>query len=216
MTWSESDGRVSRAFDEWKLVDRDHRAFLRLGLSFAEVEYARLWKEAGEEPYWDGRPEQLDSFEDKIHGLWEHDYTWMHLAGVLRDSVSNFEVYLEKAREEVLAHQGQPLLVSSRSPNWEKLKAFFNQLGGTIETTEVKDVRELRHFLTHRRGELRTEELRAQFQATHSDVIPPFFVELTQDRVLEAMDKLAAAAREIDARVYRYSWGREALPNLTP
>jgi hypothetical protein len=60
---------VSRAFDEWALIDRDQRAFLRLGRAFAEVEYKRLWEEAGEEPYWDGGPEQLDSFEDKIEAL---------------------------------------------------------------------------------------------------------------------------------------------------
>jgi hypothetical protein len=33
--WNESRGTVSQAFDEWKLIDGDQRAFLRLGLDFA-------------------------------------------------------------------------------------------------------------------------------------------------------------------------------------
>ena len=47
--WDERRGSVTQAFDEWKLIDRDQRAFLRLGLEFAEAEYDRRWKEAGEE-----------------------------------------------------------------------------------------------------------------------------------------------------------------------
>jgi hypothetical protein len=41
----------------------------------------------------------------------------------------NFEVYLEKAREEVLAHQGAVGVTCCKIPSWEKLKAFFGQLG---------------------------------------------------------------------------------------
>jgi hypothetical protein len=41
--WDEERGRVSGPFDEWKLIDRDQRAFLRLGLDFVKVEYDRLW-----------------------------------------------------------------------------------------------------------------------------------------------------------------------------
>ena len=41
MSWCESQGQVSRAFDEWKLIDHDQRTFLRLGLEFASREYDR-------------------------------------------------------------------------------------------------------------------------------------------------------------------------------
>jgi hypothetical protein len=214
--WDEVRGSVSRSFHEWKIIDGDQRAFLRLGLEFATVEYDRLWKESGEEPYYDGGPEQLDSFEDKVYGLHEQDFAWMLLSGVLRDAVTNFEVYLEKVREEVLGHHGQQIGVPGRSPNWKRLKRFFRQLDVEIESPGVSEVRELRHFLTHRRGELRTEELRKQFQAIHSDVIRPWQVELPKERVGEAMDTLAAAVRAIDSAVYEYSWGRVHLPDLRP
>jgi len=214
--WDEMRGSVSQSFDEWKLIDRDQRGFLRLGLELATFEYDRLWKESGEEPYYDGGPEQIDSFEDKADGLHEHDFAWILLSGVLRDAVTNFEVYLEKAREEVLKHHRQRVTVPERSPDWKELKRFFRRLGVAIESPEVSLVRELRNFLTHRRGELRTEELRKEFQATHSDVIPPWKVELPKERVDEAMDTLATAVRAIDPAVYEYGWGRVRLPDLRP
>jgi hypothetical protein len=52
-------------------------------------------------------------------------------------------------------------------------------------------VRDLRHFLTHRRGELRTG-------------------------VIEAMDKLAAAVRDTDPTVYKYTSSRVRFSNLKP
>jgi hypothetical protein len=214
--WDESRGRVSRAFDEWKLVENDQRAFLRLGLEFATREYDRLWKESEQEPYYEGGPELIDSFEAKVDNLHRHDFVWMLLAGVLRDAVTSFEVYLEKAREEVLAHQGRPIPVENESPRWGPQKGFFRQLGVEIETGEVKEVRHLRNFLTHRRGELRTEEQREQYRLERPDEFPPLAVELTQVDVLDAMDKLAGAVRQIDASVYEYSWGRARLANLRP
>ncbi len=213
--WDESLARVSRAFDEWKLIDSDQGTFLRLGLAFSTAEYDRLWKVSGREPYYDGGPDHLESFEDKVGGLHQHDFDWMHLSGVLRDSVTNFEIYLEKAREEVLEHNGQQTPLSAKSPKWHSLKNFFDQLDVQIESDGVRQVRDLRHFLTHRRGELRTEELRRQFQTT-SDLIPPWTVELSQERVVGSTDLLAQAARSIDPAVYEYSWGGKRLAGLRP
>jgi hypothetical protein len=125
VSWDEDRGRVSQAFDDWKLIEGDQRAFLRLALEFATAEYDRLWKEAGEEPYWDDSPEQIDSFEAKVSNLHQHDFDWMLLSGVLRDAVTSFEVYLEKAREEVLRHQGQPIPVEGESPTGGHRSASF-------------------------------------------------------------------------------------------
>lgn len=207
---------MSRAFDEWRLIDGDQRAFLRLGLEFATREYDRLWKESEQEPYYDGGPELIDSFEAKVDNLHKRDFDWMLLAGVLRDAVTSFEVYLEKAREEVFRHQGQPIPVEDEAPRWGPQKRFFRQLGVEIETADVKQVRELRHFLTHRRGELRTEEQREQYRAEHPNEFAPLAVDLSRQEVIDAMDALAAAVRRIDSIVYKYSWGRLAVPNLAP
>jgi hypothetical protein len=95
-------------------------------------------------------------------------------------------------------------------------KCFFRQLGIEIETDEVKQVRELRNFLTHRRGELRTEEQRKQYREDHPDEFLPLAVALTTEGVIASMDQLAEAVRTIDACVYEYTWGRASLPGLHP
>jgi hypothetical protein len=217
MTWDELKGAVTRAFDEWTLVDGDIRAFLRLGLAFADAEYARISKEAEQEPSEDGYPELIDVFEARVGNLHQHDFDWMLLSAVLRDAVTNFESYLEKAREEVLRHQGQPIEIPERLPLWTEFKRFFRQLGVAIESDDVRRVRRRRGFLTHRRGELRTEAMRKEFQqGDSSDLFAPLSVELSREDVVAEMDVLAEVVREIDKAAYRYTWGRNALPGLTP
>jgi hypothetical protein len=106
--------------------------------------------------------------------------------------------------------------VEDESPRWGPQKRFFRQLSVEIETDDVKQARDLRNFLTHRRGELRTEEQREQYRLAHPDEFPPLALELSREDVLGAMDTLAAAVRQIDSTVYEYSWGRASLPNLRP
>ena len=214
MPWDERQGRVSRAFDEWKITEREQRTFLRLGLRLATASYTQLWEEAGAEPYdEDSGKEQIDAFEEKVDGLHEHDFAWMQSAGVLKDAVTIFEVYLEKAREEVLVEHGHRLEIPAKSPHWSELKKFFRQLGVEIETEQVARVRDLRHFLTHRRGELRTDEQRDRY-AKDSEERWAIYVPLTEDQVLAIMDELAATVRTIDPAVYRHSWGREVVESL--
>jgi hypothetical protein len=215
-SWKERQGRVSQAFDEWWLVEQDLRAFLRLGLEFAENEYNRLWQESSEEPAHEDSPELIDVFEAKVSNLHQTEFNWILLAAVLREAVSSFEVYLEKAREEVLRHHSQPIAVAERSPNWRELEAFFGQLGITIRSSDVDNVVKLRNFLTHRRGELRTEKERTEFQQTRPGELPPLEVELTREEVEAAMDTLATAVRAIDRAVYEYTWGSLRVPSLTP
>jgi hypothetical protein len=211
--WEETAGRVSQSFDEWFLTDRDQRAFLRLGLAFAEKAYEQIWKEAGSEPGDPGGPEQIDIFEGRVHGLHKHDYTWMHCSGVLRDAVTSFEVYLEKAREEILRHQGQPIEVPERAPFYRELEEFYERIGIDVGTDGIDDVRELRHFLSHRRGELRTKELRERY-AAEAEGFGPINVELSEASVLSAMDVLGMAVRKIDVTVYKHAWEGVGLEGI--
>ena len=210
MGWDERQGRVSRAFDEWTLIEHDQRAFLRVGLRMAREKYDAYWDEASRRP---GNPENDDhvgAFERRVDGLWPHDYEWMHIAAVLRDAVTSFEVYLEKASAEVLLRHGKAW---AKPPRWWDLRDFFDQLGVTIESSEVHAVRDLRHFLAHQRGELRTEGQRKKFAATHSD-LPPISVELDEQTALRDMDVLAKAVCEIDAVVWEYAWGDKRIAEL--
>jgi len=208
MGWSERHGRVSRAFNEWHLIDRDQRAFLRFGLHIATDAYDRFWEEAAREPGDPEGPELVDVFDDRIGGLWPHDYEWMYLAAVLRDAVTNFEVYLERAREEVLKRHGSRV---KGPPRWHELRRFFDVLEVTIESGEVRRVRELRHFLTHQRGELRTEAQRKSFAVGSESPIPPIVVELSEEVVAEAIGQLGQAVRAIDPAVWKHTFGGKRL-----
>lgn len=211
MGWDEQQGRVSTAFNDWYLVDQDQRTFLRIGLQLAREKYDEVWEQASHEPGDPDGPELVDVFDDRIGGLWPHDYEWMHLAGVLRDSVTNFEVYLEKASSEVLGSHG---LKWDGSPRWGELKRLARALGITLESDDVREVRDLRHFLTHQRGELRTEDQRRKFAQDSTDVIPPIVVELGEESVLTAMDRLARAVRSIDPAIWEHTFGGQRLTNL--
>lgn len=205
--WDEAAGRVSRSFNDWFLLDGDQRAFLRLGLAFAEEIYKRIWDEAGRDPADPDGPEQIDTFEERVDGLHQHDYEWMHCSGILREAVTNYEVYLEKAREEILRRTGKGQGVPERAPYWWELKEFYEQIGVDVEVDDIREVRDLRHFLTHRRGELRTEKLREHY-AAEAGLLGPINVELSEASVLQSMDVLGAAVRRIDGAAYRHAWDR--------
>lgn len=204
--WDEAAGRVSQSFNDWFLIDGDQRAFLGLGLAFAKEVYERIWDEAGREPADPDGPEQIDIFEQRVHGLHQHDYEWMHCAGILREAVTNYEVFLEKAREEILRRTGKWQGVPENAPYWRELKEFYEQIGVDVEVHDIREVRELRHFLTHRRGELRTEKLREHY-AAEAGPLGPINVELSKASALQSMDVLGAAVRKIDGAAYRHAWG---------
>lgn len=210
MGWDERQGRVSRGFSDWHMIDRDQRAFLAFGLRTARETYDRLWDEAGREPGDLDGPELVDVFDDRIDGLWPHDYEWMFLAAVVRDAVTNFEVYVEKASTEVLAAHGAAF---NGAPWWRELKKLFAMVGVQIEAGSVRQVRELRHFLTHQRGELRTEAQRKKF-APDPDGLPPIVVELTEESVVEVLDQLGQSVRSIDPAVWEHTFGGKRVAEL--
>ena len=144
---------------------------------------------------------------------WSYEYVWMHCSGVLKDAVASFEVYLEKAREEILRRQAQPIDVPEEAPFFRELEDFYEQIDVDIGADGVGEIRQLRHFLTHRRGELRTEELRRRYAADAAG-LGPINVELSEPRVLDAIDVLGRAVRRIDAVVYRHTWEGVALDGL--
>ncbi|MFP1154331.1 hypothetical protein ACK280_19870, partial [Mycobacterium sherrisii] len=182
MSWNESSGVVSHAFDDWKQTDSEIRAYLETARTWVESAYASAEKEADEEFSASFDPDVDDPgwgpvglYLEKAGGLWPSDFFWMLRSGALRDAVTAYEVYLEKAVEEVLkgrryeAEGGEilrPVATVSRnhlSPSWTTLKQIHEALGSTVDPAPVEYVRELRHFLSHQRGELRSRELRDRY-----------------------------------------------------
>jgi hypothetical protein len=213
-----SAGSVSVAYDEWSLVDRDIRAFLRLSLRMSRLFYNSTWSNIVASPSSGDDVGLPDLFEKATEGLYEQQFEWMLLAGVLKDAVTAFEVYLEKAAHEVLGWHHEPPLERSKheeSPRWATVSQFYQQRLGCTFSAEITHIRRLRHVLVHQRGELRTEEQRSQFGDSKQDTEewpPADEVQLTEESVLGTLNALTEAVNQVDAKIYRMSWGGEQLP----
>jgi hypothetical protein len=216
MNWNENRSAVTRAFDEWKLVDRDVRAFVRLVDRLLEREFDHLWDEAtrSAHPEADGW-DVYSALEVSLERMSPSDYTWMLRAAVVRDAVTAFEVYLEKAAKEVMGPHGIAFKAKpGRGVEWRDLKAFYQRyMDLDIATDEVRRIRDLRHVLVHLRGELRTEQQREEYGQTDSG-FRSFQAVLTQEAVLAMCDTLAETVRRIDPVMWRFSWGGESAPKL--
>lgn len=235
-SWNERSGSVSEEFDEWKAVDADVRSFLLLTHRWSQSQYDFEWKNAEEEFAEHFNPDRhdpdgnVDLFHRKVGGLWPEDYAWMVNAAALRDSVTAFEVYLEKSLVTTLKRfiwtvEDEPAQrlqfrkqMNFDSPSWNSLVQVYAHLGLEIDTEEVKYVRSLRHLLAHQRGELRTEEKREKFSAEISAAATGHFfgsardIPLSADRVLEMMDILGSKVRETDPTPWAYVYGGDQLP----
>src|SRR5918997_280865 len=127
--WNEGFDRVTRSFDEWRMTDSDIRAFLTLTTRWMDERYEQVWKKLSAQPESEDGPELPDRFYQTVDGLEPLDYHWMLQAAVVRDGVSAFEVYLEKAGAEVLRrHEDTWKVKLGRTPSWTDMIAFFSQL----------------------------------------------------------------------------------------
>ncbi|MFF2173150.1 hypothetical protein [[Kitasatospora] papulosa] len=233
MTWNEDSGTVSRAFEDWKWNDRENRAFLQLSAQWSERAYQQAWDEAEEamnrrfDPDRHYGDEHVDIFDDAVDGLWPHTYTWITEATAIKNAVTAFEVYLEKALQEAIGSSltlnGEEhcikLAVPPRfeSPGWKTLVTAHEVLGSSVDSDEVMWARELRHLLTHQNGELRSDAALARFRDADAEngqdesrrVFVGGKVSLGNPRVLKTLDSLAAVVRAADAPVWALCWSQE-------
>ncbi len=206
---------MTRAFDDWRLTDRDIRAFLKINNQFVQKEYERIWDELANSPGDPDGPELPDLFNDAVDGLWPSDHEWMLLSSVVKDGVTAFEVYLEKAANEVRRVHGLPDLEGRRGfLNWGDLRAFYKEhLGLSIDTAEVERIQKLRHLLTHSPGELRTEAERKAF-GDPNEVFPSRQAKLSQGEVMAMLDELGEAVRQVDPTAWRFAWAGDRASSL--
>ena len=72
--------------------------------------------------------------------------------------VAYFEVYLEDAVQEVGEELGFRMAADGRKdgPDFSSLAKFCRRIGLEVENPEVKRIRELRHWVAHRRSSIET------------------------------------------------------------
>jgi hypothetical protein len=121
---------------------------------------------------------------------------------------------LEKAADEALHWHREPPLSRAKgleTPKWTEIVRFYSGRLGVAFPDEVGRVRQLRHLLTHQRGEFRSQQQRDQY-GDLDGIFGGLRVELTEEMTTQALDTLGAAVRLVDRDAYRVSWGREELP----
>jgi hypothetical protein len=211
--WNEGFGTATRSFDEWHMIDSDMRAFLALTTRWMDERYEQIWNELSAQPGSEDGPELPDLFYRAVDGLEPLDYHWMLQAAVVRDAVSAFEVYLEKAGAEVLQRHGYTWKVRlGRAPRWPDMVFFFsNQLDIEVDNDRVQHIRDLRHTLTHLRGELRSPQQREQFGRNSDSGFSSYRAELSVDTVVSALDDLAEVVRRVDPVAWKFTYGDRRL-----
>ena len=215
---------MSRAYDDWCLVEADIRAFLNLTVQWVTSAHDEAWitAQAVADQVFD--PDKHDTdlsvglYEDKVNQLWRQNHLWMVSAAALKDAVTAFEVYLEIGALEAIRRHGFGFRTGRlESPSWSDLKKVHEFLGTTIDPEPVQYVRSLRHLLTHQRGELRTPESREQF-AHESEGDRSYRREVTLDkqRVTQFMNDLATTVADCDRQIWGMAWGSLHVPDLSP
>ena len=110
--WSRERRHVSRAYDDWCLVEADIRAFLNLTVQWVTSAHEDAWAAAQAEADRVFDPDRHDIdlpvgfYEEKTSQLWSQNHLWMVNAAALKDAVTAFEVYLEKSALEVVGRYG--------------------------------------------------------------------------------------------------------------
>jgi hypothetical protein len=212
-TWNPGSGLVTRAYDDWHMAEKGLRSFLRLGREFSEEGYQSRWDRIAKSPGDENGPEVEDLFYDETGGLTSIEFDWLLMNLVVRDGVTLYEVYLETVLHEVVAHRVHGTIVGETSPQWRKLTAVFKQaFGMDIESSQVKEAIALRHLLTHRRGELRTDAMRKQHDKKKHD-FPDIAVRLEPDEIFGHLDALADAVEKVDRVMFPFAWGDAPVPH---
>ena len=216
--WNEGFGTTTRSFDEWRTTDSEIRAFLALTTRWMQERYEQVWQEVSELPGSDDGPDLYDVFSRAVDDLEPLDYHWMLQASVVRDGVSAFEVYLEKAGAQVLRKHGYTWKVRlGHTPRWLDMAGFFsNHLDIEVDTDRVKHIRQLRHNLTHLRGELRTPAQQEEFGQNDESNFPNYRAELSAETVIAALGDLAGVVHQVDPVAWRFIYGKGRLELDSP
>lgn len=189
---------------EWALSYNEILGFLQIGTEWVEDAFERRFEEVGRQPS-DGEEELIDIYERETHGVGLGQFPRLVMAAALRDGVTAFEVHLEKARELILNQVGLTAThhTDKRAPRWDDLIHFYEVFGITVDTPAVKDVRDRRHLLTHKRGQIRREADRRLSHASPPDhaFAAQDDLELTPEGVREDLGTLDSMVRDIDQGV---------------
>lgn len=154
VAWDE-EGHSTRAFEAWLSSRDDIITFFELTHDWSTSEYGRARQEA-ETAAAEGRGDVAAEFDHLVRGLWPSTYEEILCASSYVMLVAYFEVYLEDAVQEVGEQLGFRMEPDSSKdgPDFSSLAKFYRRIGLNVDTADVKRIRELRHWVAHRRASI--------------------------------------------------------------
>lgn len=190
------------AFEEWRSTYDEIRGYFHLTTTWIDARYQQRFDEISQLP---GHPD-CDAPIDILFretGVDIIDYFWMLRAAVIRDAVTAFELYLADALTEAQQRRGEnPIFKAGKQPRWPELcRAYKAVFGLEIETGQVKQLRDLRHLLTHQRGQLRTKAQREQYATSDDGGFPYYRVEPDDGAVVAMLADMDQAARTAETQI---------------
>lgn len=196
--WREFDGTETLAFDEWEMTDQQLRSFLQWTSEVCTREYDRLWDEINQTPAGADDQSAADQLYSRLGGLMPTDHQWMLCASVVRDGVTAFEVYFDKLSWALERWAGfTPRLPDKAFWDRDVVPYYRQHLDLDVSESPVREIRDLRNLLTHRRGELVSEDDRQRFGG--SDPMA-YAAHLDEQSVLQHLDGLGHRIRDVERR----------------
>jgi hypothetical protein len=160
LVWN-PDGHCTEAYEDWFWIRSDAQTFLNLSMQWSTEGFQRIRNEAAALADAAGR-DRRKTFYELVNELTPTDYLELLCSLVLQRIVSGFDIYHESAIAELGRRHGFYLAPESRhfdSPSWgQVVKVYREALNIEIDPVDIRNIRTLRHRLTHQAGELRRTE----------------------------------------------------------
>lgn len=228
-------GDTTYEYSLWNLDELEVRGFLISSNRGMQEWFSLKWQEAEEkanelfDPDYDDVSLPYDLFTDSV-GVDPVSYFWQLSSAVVKDACSLYEVYLERAADNLVRQHGARLakLQTEESWTWTECRAFYQSyLGCDIKPPLIENIIWMRNKMTHLRDELRTADGLADFEqrlqglrisdpATPEEAAlgltnsPPYMqhgVEISQLQTYRMLDILRAQVNNLTLHLFPFIHG---------
>jgi hypothetical protein len=210
--YDNGSGTITRACDDWIWTYNEIRGFLHQTQQWSTDRAEAADARTKGMQFSDDGPDWETVFSSQYGTVMPHQHEYLLLSAVIRDAVSAYEVYLTQALDEVLNRQRSPRKSPDDTPRWGEFRTFYGVLGLDPRPEKINVLIRLRDILTHRRGELRTQEHRKLFAATADGPFGSTLADLTEHGVIDFMVTLHETVQDLDPVLWAYSSRKLSVP----
>lgn len=162
----------------WKRDEGELRAYLLATNKAIDAWFEERWNEAVEQAAEIFDPDQHDEYLPnelfhEAYGIWPASYYRQLSGSVLKDSITLYELFLERLANTVLRRFGAGLSTAETDDSWrwpDCVLFYRHYLGIEVASPEIEAIRWMRNKLAHLHGSLRTRQGKVQFEQ-HLDAL---------------------------------------------